>query len=47
MARHGTTGPIEVEGLEHSVANLSWGALRGALGPSDGTAGQRRTCRAR
>jgi hypothetical protein len=39
MARFGTTGPIEIQGLEHSVANLSWGVLRGALGPSDGTAG--------
>lgn len=39
MARFGPTGPIEVQGLEHSVANLSWGVLRGALGPSDGTAG--------
>ncbi len=39
MARFGTTGPIEVQALEHSVANLSWGVLRGALGPSDGTAG--------
>lgn len=39
MSRFGTTGPIEVQGLEHSVANLSWGVLRGARGPSDGTAG--------
>jgi hypothetical protein len=28
-----------VPGLAHSVAELSWGVLRGAHGPSDGTAG--------
>jgi hypothetical protein len=30
---------VDVPGLEHSVVNLSWGVLRGASGPSDGTAG--------
>ena len=39
MGRFDPTGPIDVPGLEHSVATLSWGVLRGALGPSDGTAG--------
>jgi hypothetical protein len=39
MGRFEPTGPVDVPGLEHSVANLSWGVLRGALGPSDGTAG--------
>ena len=39
MGRFDPTGPVDVPGLEHSVANLSWGVLRGALGPSDGSAG--------
>lgn len=39
MGRFEPTGPVDVPGLEHSVANLSWGVLRGALGASDGSAG--------
>ena len=39
MGRFDPTGPVDVPGLQHSVANLSWGVLTGALGPSDGTAG--------
>lgn len=39
MGRFEPTGPVDVPGLEHSVANLSWGVLRGANGPSDGSAG--------
>lgn len=39
MGRFEPTGPVDVPGLEHSVANLSWGVLRGALGPSDGSSG--------
>jgi hypothetical protein len=39
VARFGTTGPVDVPGLQHSVANLSWGVLTGARGPSDGSAG--------
>ena len=39
MGRFEPTGKVEVPGLEHSVADLPWGVLRGALGPSDGTAG--------
>lgn len=39
MGRFESTGPVDVPGLEHSVVNLSWGVLRGAAGPSDGTAG--------
>lgn len=39
MGRFEPTGPVDVPGLEHSVANLSWGVLRGASGPSDGSAG--------
>jgi hypothetical protein len=30
---------MEGAGVGHSVAELSWGVLRGALGPSDGSAG--------
>ncbi|MGE5181623.1 MAG: hypothetical protein ACM31C_06160 [Acidobacteriota bacterium] len=41
MGRFGPTGAVEVRGLEHSVAELSWGVLRGAYGPSDGSAGAR------
>lgn len=39
VGRFDPTGPVDVPGLEHSVANLSWGVLAGALGPSDGSAG--------
>jgi hypothetical protein len=39
MARFGSTGDYEVKDLEHSVADLNWEVLRGALGPSDGSAG--------
>ena len=39
MGRFEPTGPVDVPGLEHSVVHLSWGLLRGALGPSDGSAG--------
>lgn len=41
MSRFAPTGAVDVPGLEHSVADLSWGVLRGALGPSDGSAGAR------
>lgn len=39
MGRFEPTGQVDVPGLEHSVAELAWGVLRGAHGPSDGTAG--------
>jgi hypothetical protein len=39
VGRFEPTGPVNVQGLEHSVAALPWGVLRGALGPSDGSAG--------
>lgn len=39
VGRFDPTGPVDVPGLAHSVAELSWGVLRGANGPSDGTAG--------
>jgi hypothetical protein len=39
MSRFAPTGPVDVPGLAHSVAELSWGVLRGAHGPSDGSAG--------
>jgi hypothetical protein len=39
VGRFDPTGPLDVPGLAHSVAELSWGVLRGANGPSDGTAG--------
>lgn len=39
VGRFEPTGPVDVPGLEHSVASLSWGVLAGALGPSDGSAG--------
>ncbi len=39
MGRFDPTGPVDVPGLVHSVADLSWGVLRGADGPSDGSAG--------
>jgi len=38
MGRFGPTGAIEA-GVGHSVAELQWGILRGALGASDGSAG--------
>jgi len=41
MGRFAPTGPVDVPGLEHSVAELPWGTLRGAFGPSDGSAGAR------
>src|SRR5262245_40791342 len=39
MGRFEPTGPVDVPELEHSSINLSWGVLRGADGPSDGSAG--------
>ena len=39
MGRFGPTGQIEDAAVNHSVADLPWGVLRGALGPSDGSAG--------
>lgn len=39
MSRHAPTGRVEVANLEHSVAELPWGVLRGAFGPSDGSIG--------
>jgi hypothetical protein len=39
VSRFSPTGQVNVRGLEHSVADLSWGVLQGALGPSDGSAG--------
>jgi hypothetical protein len=39
VGRFDPTGPLDVPGLAHSVAELSWGVMRGANGPSDGTAG--------
>jgi hypothetical protein len=39
MGRFEPTGAVDVPGLSHSVADLPWGVLRGALGPSDGSAG--------
>jgi hypothetical protein len=39
VGRFDPTGPVDVPGLQHSVATLSWGVLTGALGPSDGSAG--------
>src|SRR5258708_4002917 len=41
MGRFEPTGAVEVRSLEHSVADLPWGVLRGAYGPSDGSAGAR------
>src|SRR5690349_19454418 len=41
MGRFEPTGRVDVPGMEHSVAELPWGALRGAFGPSDGSAGAR------
>ena len=39
MSRFAATGRVEVATLEHSVAELPWGVLRGAFGPSDGSIG--------
>jgi len=39
MGRFEPTGPVDVPGLEYSVVGLAWGVLRGAGGPSDGSAG--------
>src|SRR5690349_3487266 len=39
MGRFEPTGPVENRDLEHSVVELSWGALRGAFGASDGRHG--------
>ncbi len=39
MSRFAATGRVEVGSLEHSVAELPWGVLRGAFGPSDGSIG--------
>jgi hypothetical protein len=39
VGRFGPTGAIEDAGVQHSVAELQWGVLHGALGPSDGSAG--------
>lgn len=41
MGRFEPTGTIDVPDLAHSVAELPWGVLRGAYGPSDGSAGAR------
>jgi hypothetical protein len=39
MGRFDPTRSIDVPGIEHSVAELPWGVLRGAFGPSDGSVG--------
>ncbi|HET9991576.1 MAG TPA: hypothetical protein VFQ65_23765 [Kofleriaceae bacterium] len=39
MGRFESTRSIDVPDLEHSVVALPWGVLRGAFGPSDGSAG--------
>lgn len=39
MGRFEPTGRVDVSTHEHSVAALPWGTLRGAFGPSDGSAG--------
>jgi len=39
MSRFEPTAEVNVRGLEHSVALLPWSVLRGARGPSDGSAG--------
>ena len=39
MGRFEPTSQVVVDRLEHSVIELPWGVLRGALGPSDGSAG--------
>ncbi len=39
MGRFESTRSVDVPELEHSVVELPWGVLRGALGPSDGSTG--------
>jgi hypothetical protein len=39
MGRFKPTNPVSDRAVEHSVAILPWGVLRGAYGPSDGSAG--------
>src|SRR5206468_3990302 len=39
VGRFDPTGEVEVKGLGHSVVELVWRTLRGAHGPSDGSAG--------
>jgi hypothetical protein len=39
MGRFEPTAEVDVPHLKHSVIELSWGALRGAHGPSDGSMG--------
>ena len=39
MGRFEPTSQVVVDRLEHSVIELPWGVLRGAFGPSDGSAG--------
>lgn len=39
MGRFAPTGRVDIPNLEHSVVELPWHVLRGAYGPSDGTAG--------
>jgi hypothetical protein len=39
MGRFESTQSMDVPELEHSVVELPWGVLRGAFGPSDGSAG--------
>jgi hypothetical protein len=39
MGRFAPTASVDVPSLEHSVVDLPWGVLRGAYGPSDGSAG--------
>src|SRR5947208_702760 len=39
MGRTGPTGSVDLPRVGHSVVELRWDVLRGALGPSDGSAG--------
>src|SRR3954463_1621157 len=39
MSRFDPTGEVRDLSTDHSVAELPWGVLRGAFGPSDGSAG--------
>ena len=39
VSRFDPTGAVDVPDLEHSVAELPWGVLRGKHGPSDGSVG--------
>jgi len=39
MGRFESTGPVEVRAVEHSVVELPWNVIRGALGASDGSVG--------